>query len=195
MTDIMVRAENSPLVKRWTREACLRMEQIGLLQPPYELVEGAVNLMGQNIRHASAVRLLLYWLFAMFGKDFVLTQTSIDVAPEDNPTSEPMPDAIVLARPVDTLTDNPRPDEIRLLIEVSDSTLAYDLTTKAGLYARAGISEYWIVDLPERKLHIHRAPRSGTYGEVAIVAETETATVLGDADIAVQVSELLPPIR
>src|SRR5260221_6200696 len=183
----------SPRALLWTRTDCARLEQAGILHNPYELVEGAINLMGQNIRHASGVRLLLYWLFSVFGKESVLTQTSIDVAPEDNPTSEPMPDAIILARPVDTFTQNPRPDEIQLLVEASDSTLAYDLTTKANLYARAGIGEYWVVNLPERTLHIHRQPTKQGYAEVRLYQETDEVAASFAPDIRLTVSELLPP--
>lgn len=185
----------SPRAVLLTREDCLRLEQNGSLQEPYELVEGVVNFMGQNIRHGSAVRLLIHWLFAVFGLEYVVTQVSIDVHPEDNPTSESMPDLLVLAHPVDTYTRNPRPEEIRLLIEVSDTTLTYDRVAKAGLYARAGIPEYWIVSLPERAIHIYRTPQDGTYQHITTHAETEQVTPLAAPTSSVAVSQLLPGVQ
>ena len=196
MTTLLQKPElsspRSPRAILWTREDCARLEQANLLHNPYELVEGILNFTGENIRHAGIVRRLLVWLFEVFDKAVVLTQTSIDVHPEDNPTSEPEPDAIVLIRSADEFTQNPTPAEIRLCIEASDSTLTYDLTTKANLYARAGIIEYWVVNATERKLHVHRQPLNGTYQDVVVYSEAEEAAPLAAPQALVRVSELLP---
>ena len=79
------------------------------------------------------------------------------------------------------------------MVEVSDSTLAYDLTTKANLYARAGITEYWIINLPERSLLVHRQPTTTGYAEIRVWHETEAVATLFAQDVIVTVSELLPP--
>ena len=73
-----------------------------------------------------AVQFLLKWLAGIFGMDFVMQEPSIDVAPEDTSTGEPEPDVIVLARPFAALTSKPRAEAIRLLVEVSVTTLAFD---------------------------------------------------------------------
>lgn len=192
MADLIVPPENSPTAIRWTREDCAKLEQTGILNYRYELVEGVINRLGQNVGHANLVRLILAWLWKTFGENFIFSQTSIDVRPEDNPTSEPQPDAIVLARPADTFTSNPRPSEIRLLIEASDSTTRYDLTTKAYLYARAGIVEYWVVSLPDRTLTVHRNPQNGVYEEVRTFAEDDQAVCLAAPGKLVSVTALLP---
>ncbi|HLK59189.1 MAG TPA: Uma2 family endonuclease [Chthonomonadaceae bacterium] len=192
MADILTE-EHSPLAIRWTREDCENLERTGILTERYELVEGVINKMGQNIDHANIVRLLLSWLFRLFGDAFVLTQTSIDVRPEDNPTSEPQPNVIVVVRPAIEFKHNPTPADLRLVIEASDSTLMYDLTTKARLYARAEIVEYWVVNLPERKLHVHRNPMNGTYQEITVYSEAESAAPLAVPDSPVPVTQLLPP--
>ncbi|HLK61372.1 MAG TPA: Uma2 family endonuclease [Chthonomonadaceae bacterium] len=182
----------SPLAVHWTREECAGLEKAGFLNYPYELVEGVINKMGQNIRHAGVIRRILTWLFRIFGEAYVLTQTTIDVRPEDNPTSEPQPDAIVLTRADEDFEANPKPDELRLCIEVADTTLAYDLSVKAGLYARAGLIEYWVVNIPERKLHIHREPVNGTYENVTVHAETDTVATLAAPEAMLQVLKLFP---
>lgn len=85
------------------------------------------------------------------GLDCVETGSPIDVAPEDNATSEPEPDIIVLNRHSQEIrNENPSPADLRLVVEVSSSTLGFDLTTKAQLYARAGIQDYWVLDVEGR---------------------------------------------
>jgi hypothetical protein len=96
----------------------------------------------------------------------------IDVAPQDNPTSEPEPDIAVLAKTgPEYMGANPPASDVRLVIEVSDSTLAFDLGPKARLYARAGIPEYWVFDIGERRLIVHRSPQAGVYSMVTAYAE------------------------
>src|SRR5262249_49853880 len=98
-----------PLVpprKRWTREECSAMEKAGLIDlARYELIEGElIQRMGKNHPHNRALCSLPNWLRRVFGMDFVMQEPSIDVAPEDNPTSEPEPDVVVLNRPYHELT-------------------------------------------------------------------------------------------
>ena len=70
------------------------------------------------------------------------------MAAGDNATSEPEPDLIVLARRFTEYQEgNPQPSDVRLAVEVADSTIAFGPSVKARLYARAGIGEYWILDI------------------------------------------------
>jgi Uma2 family endonuclease len=196
MADTITRAapiaQISPKAVRWTRKDCDALERAGVLDYRYELVEGVINKMGQNLGHANAIRLLIGWLVATFGIDFFFVQTTIDVHPADNPTSAPEPDGIVLNRPAGGLAGVPTPADIRLLIEASDSTLNYDLTVKAALYARAQIPEYWVVSLPERRLYVHRRPEGGVYRNIASYGEHDMVSPFDDASPAVAVSALLP---
>ena len=68
----------------------------------------------------------------------------------------PKPDLIVLNREFETFDSNPQPQDIALLVEIADSTLNFDLTIKAALYARAGIAEYWVLDVVAKRLIVHR---------------------------------------
>ncbi len=101
-----------------------------------------------------------------FGTEHVQMETPIDVSADDNPFSEPEPDLIVTAKRCREYDTNPGPEEIRLLIEVSDSTVNYDLKRKAPLYARAGIADYWVVDIPAKLVHVHRNPLRGKYTSI-----------------------------
>ncbi len=181
-----------PEVVRWTRNDCDAFEKAGVLNYRYELIEGVIYKLSQNYRHAILIISVIFWLGQLFGKEFVLSQTSIDVRPEDNPTSEPMPDAIVLHGSSKFLTSNPKATQIQFCFEVSDSTLDYDLYSKSGLYARAGIPEYWVIDIPGRKLYVHRNASEGEYQAVTIYDETEFVSLLSKPDAPVKVSEFLP---
>lgn len=85
------------------------------------------------------------------------------------------------------------PTAALLVVEVADSSLTYDLGPKAALYAAGGVTEYWVVDIAARKLHVHRDPdaTAGRYGSVRVVDEGGSVTpVLGTS--AITVAALLP---
>jgi Uma2 family endonuclease len=78
--------------------------------------------------------------------------------------SEPLPDiAVVRARSDHYLAGHPSADEVWLVIEVSDSTLAYDREVKAALYANHGVTELWVIDLAQLQLLRYRKPADGRY--------------------------------
>jgi Uma2 family endonuclease len=171
----------------------VKLENSGALTYRYELVEGDIlPKMGQKLPHGIGVNRLTAYCFSVFGADYTLSQTTIDVFPEDNPTSEPEPDICVLNIPLAELFENPAPTQIRLLIEVSDTTLRFDLTTKASLYARAGIVEYWVLDLNNRKLIVHRDPVRGVYSSIMDYPETASVAPLSTPISPVLVATLLP---
>jgi len=170
-----------PPRKRWTRAECLALEASGLWdRERLELVHGElITKMGKKRPHVNALVAVQAWLVRTFGEQFVNPEAPIDVAPEDNPTNEPEPDLVVLAKPSrEFQAANPRPADLRLVIEISDSTLSFDLTTKAELYARAVIVEYWVVDVAARRLIVHRDPREGLYQLVTAYGEDESVTPL-----------------
>ena len=79
--------------------------------------------------------------------------------------------AIVRRRPDFYATKHPDPEDVLLLIEVSDTTLAYDRGVKLPLYAAAGIPEVWIVDLERRRVLVHRQPTGATHFDITMVGE------------------------
>lgn len=185
-----------PPRKRWTREECRTLDSTGLWdRERLELIEGdLLTRMSKNRPHVIAYVLMLEWLTQVFGALYLNPESPIDVAPEDNPTSEPEPDFAVLTKiATEYTTGNPAPSDIRLLIEISDSTLAFDLGPKARLYARAAIAEYWVVDLENRRLHVHRDPTNGIYSTVTTCDETQTLTPLTAPAALLNISAILPP--
>ena len=87
---------------------------------------------------------------------------------------------------------HPTPADVLLLIEVADSTLEYDRTVKLSLYAEAGIAEYWIVNLVDSCIEVHRKPRpDGQYDEVQRFDRGQSVTVPGFSDCVLAVDQAL----
>jgi Uma2 family endonuclease len=186
-------APDDPPHKRWTREDCVVLESVGLLEPErYELIEGElIQKVPKNLPHMRSVVLFIEWLIGLFGARFVVPDPSIDVAPEDNPSSEPEPDVIVLTQPIVSLSSKPRPQDIRMLVEVAVSTLSFDLKTKASLYARAGIADYWVLDVRGRRMLVHRDPAEGRYRSIVAYNEDELVAPLAAPAAQIRVGDLL----
>jgi Uma2 family endonuclease len=184
-----------PTRKRWTRAECATLEASGLLdQENLELVEGElISKMGKKRPHVNAFTVLQAWLMQAFGWRFLNSEAPIDVAPEDNPTNEPVPDIIVLQQDQSRFTSNPRPQDLRLVVEIADTSLGFDLKIKAALYARAGVPEYWVLDVAGRRLLVHRNPQAGTYADVAAYSEHESVSPLAAPQAQFRVADAFPP--
>jgi Uma2 family endonuclease len=105
--------------------------------------------------------------------------------------SEPEPDVMVLARREDFYrTKHPVASEVLLLIEVSDSSLAYDQGIKRALYARYGIHEYWVVDLAGRRVFTYREPGESGYAYSRASSHAETISPLAFPALQLSVREL-----
>jgi Uma2 family endonuclease len=102
-------------------------------------------------------------VLACQGRAIVSPQNSLRL----NLLNVSQPDFAVLRRRADFYAtgDRPGPADVLLLIEVADSSLAFDRTVKLPLYARAGIAEYWIVDLKQSVLNAYRQPVADVYAE------------------------------
>lgn len=85
---------------------------------------------------------------------------------------------MVTTKSVREFMANPRPGEIRLAVEVFDTTVKYDRTMKASLYAWAGTQEHWIIAVPHKRLIVQRAPNNGEYTSITIHASGEAITRL-----------------
>jgi Uma2 family endonuclease len=171
----------APPRKRWTRNECECLRDAGALNyDDLELIDGElINTMSKGRPHSNTVLLLRNWLLGVFGLLFVQQETPIDVAPGDNALNEPEPDLAVTSRPFNEYSvGNPPPSDICIVIEVSHTTLAFDRSAKAGLYARAEIADYWIVDIANRQILVHRDPREGQYRSITAYSEQETIAPL-----------------
>jgi len=108
-----------------------------------------------------------------------------------DPFNVPQPDLLLLRPPSGAYRSRPPgPADVLLLIEVADSSLAYDRTTKLPLYARHAIPEVWLLDLAAGALELHRAPAGGAYGTLERLTAGR-ATALLVPGLAVDVAAIL----
>jgi len=107
--------------------------------------------------------------------------------------SEPQPD-IVLARPdIERYrTAHPGPEDILLVVEISDTTLARDRDVKLPLYAAAGIPEVWLMNLPQDRIEVYRDPAPEGYRSITLVPREGVVTPLAFPDVTIPCTELLP---
>lgn len=182
----------APPRKRWTRAEFEAMFACTAELEQLELVDGElISTMAKGRRHVIGQKEIRGWLEDVFGRPFVDTEAPIDVAPEDNAVNEPVPDVVVLRRPSkDYPLGNPGPEDLRLVVEISATSLGFDLTTKARLYARAGIAEYWVLDIAGRRMIVHREPREGEYRSVEAYSEEESVAPLAAPESSLRVGEL-----
>ena len=187
-----IAAPYDPPRKRWTREECEVMAKSGLDLERLELIDGdLISRMSKNRPHVNTLWTLLNWLIQTFGFDYVQQEAPINVAPFDNSTNEPEPDLSVVRKPYrEFRTANPGPADLNLVIEISDSSLDFDLRKKAQLYARAGIIEYWVVDVNRQRLIVHRDPSAGAYKSITEYAGSEQVTPLAAPQSALTVESI-----
>lgn len=186
-----VPAAPNPPRKRWTRAELALIEGTGVFdRQRVELIEGElIEKMPKNPPHVDAATLLLGWLMQIFGIRFVNSEAPIDVAPED----QPVPDIIVLKRESKEFrTTPPQAADLNLVVEVADTSLPFDLTTKAALYARAGIVEYWVVDLVSRRIIVHGNAQAGSYESVISYDENDAIAPLAALGSSLAVREIFP---
>ena len=109
--------------------------------------------------------------------------------------SEPEPDlAVVRGQVLDYLDHHPQSTEVQLVVEVADTTLKRDCEVKEKVYARAGIADYWVLDVGNRRLYLFREPTPMGYASHRILTEPASLSPLAFPDISIQLSEILPPV-
>lgn len=177
---------------RITVDEYYRMAEVGILAPDarVELIEGEIIDMGKiGTAHArSTVHLTRLLMEAVGTRATVLPQVPLHLSD----ISEPIPDlALVRTEAASYKEGHPRPTDTFLVIEVSDSTLRYDLQIKASLYARHAIPEYWIVDLPGRQVRFFRSPDSGQYTDVTSTGAPGVVSPLALPEVRIDLAHVL----
>lgn len=153
------------LAKHWiTVDEYERMGEAGIFPPDarLELLEGEIYEMSPiGSQHAACVDALALILTEMASRKFIVrTQSPIRL----DDFSEPQPDIALLGWRDDFYRHaHPTPADILLVIEVADTTLESDRRYKLPLYAKAGIAEAWLVNLPEESIELYAEPADGAY--------------------------------
>lgn len=183
-----------PQTRKFTVAEYYRMVEVGILGPDerVELIEGEIIVMPAiGPEHADDVD-EYNDVFARYapGRFRIRIQNPIHL--DDG--SEPQPDVSLLVRRSEGYrAAHPTPDEVLLVIEVADSSLAFDLQVKARLYGRAGIPETWVKNLPEDCIERFTEPGPDGYARHTVHRRGETLTPMRLPDLELAVDDLLPP--
>lgn len=170
--------------RRFTRAEYQRMGEVGILgeDDRVELIRGEIVEMSPiGHRHSAFIGNLTQLLVTrLAGRALVWVQNPIALTDD----TEPQPDLSVLRhRTVPYKEREAYPEDVLLLIEVADSSLAYDRSTKLRLYAEARIPEYWIVDCSAETVDVHRDPGPAGYQDVRRASATLTLQALPDVEL------------
>ncbi len=191
-------SEATVRTRKWTRLEYERLVEQEILGPEerIELLGGAMVVKEpQHSPHATGIRLAARALRGVFGEGWdVGAQLPVALDAE----SEPEPDISVVQGDARDYRDA-HPTRPVLIVEVSLSRVAFDREHKGSLYARAGIADYWIVNLPDRRVEVYREPvRDGAvpfgwrYGRALTAGPDETVSPLAAPAATVAVADLLP---
>jgi Uma2 family endonuclease len=180
---------------KWTRAEFLRLDELGFFgQHRVQLVFGEIYEMSpMGWPHSLSVGLVGDALRKVFATGHWVGEQRPFHAGE----SQPFPDVAVYPGTARSFTDHP--ETAVLLVEVADSSFEFDTTTKAELYATAGIPEYWVLDVNARRLHVFRDPAPLPAGLAATnyrsrtdIEATGTVSPLAAPSAVIAVADLLP---
>ncbi|MBA2692732.1 MAG: Uma2 family endonuclease [Rubrobacter sp.] len=177
---------------RFSADEFLKMGEAGIFDETsrVELIEGEIVEMNPiGTHHAGNVSRLLN-LFAGKVRDvaIVAVQNPVHLAGH----SEPQPDIALLKPREDFYSEHhPKPEDVYLLVEVADTSLAHDRDVKVPLYARYGIPEYWIVDLSNREVLAYSRPEDGKYRITERVKSGDELACRTLPNLSVKVEEIL----
>lgn len=187
---------------RWTREDFHRALELGFFSEddPIELIAGELYAESPQSRiHYKAIKRVARVLRQAFGEDYSVDEQGPAAM---NVGSEPEPDVTVVRGDFEDYDDHPSPPDIALVVEVSDTSLAKDRLIKGGNYARAGIRDYWLLNLKNRTLEMRRGPgpveddeTDIRYRSLAILGENDSVTPLELAGTEIPVATLFQPSR
>jgi len=189
---------SEPHTRLWTREEYYKMAETGVLRPGerVELIGGEVIAMvPQDSPHYTAIDLVEEELRKIFSAGYVVrVQGPLD----SGLTSLPEPDVAVVRG---TIRDYAKahPTTALLVVEVAESSLAYDRSIKVSLYASAGIPDYWILNLIDRRLEVFRdpiampgQPHGYGYRTCTYYLAADAVTPLAAGQGSISVADLLP---
>ncbi|MEG4352275.1 Uma2 family endonuclease [Microcoleus sp. LAD1_D3] len=191
----MLTTEAAFTLRKWTVKEYHKLGEMGFFHPEerVELLSGnIIKMSAKGTAHTSATRRTASVLSDLLGNQAAV-YTQDPIALDDN--SEPEPDiAVVRIDPFDYATHHPTPSEVYLIIEVADTSLAYDREIKAKIYARSGIADYWVLNVGDRQLHVFREPTENGYQSEVILGETASISPLEFPAFNIAIQAMLPPL-
>lgn len=193
MTTVAITEKRSAIVpKRFTVEEFHKMTEAGILpeESGWEIIDGyLINKMSIGSKHASVVKKLNRRLTLMCEDQAIISVQDPIYIDQYN---QPEPDIALLRSREDFYEkSHPRPADVLLLIEVSNSTVETDREIKRMLYAEAGIEEFWLVNLKENTVECYSSPKNGSYRLAQIFEAGEAVESKKIANLVLQVEEIL----
>lgn len=195
----LVRNSTTYQTRRWTRAEYARLIETGVFHPDerLELIGGELIVRErQGASHSLAIELINEALRAAFGAGWRI-RVQLPVALDDE--SEPEPDFSVVPGTPRQVPLDPKPACPALVVEVAESTLAFDRNVKSSLYARARVPDYWIVNLVDRVLEVYREPAAADeapfgwrYGQIQTLRSGDSVSALALPSTRIAVADLLP---
>ena len=178
--------------RAWTVDEYERMAEAGILTEDdrVELIEGEIVQMSPiGSRHAACVNRVAAWLQRKIGQDTIISvQNPIRL----NDYTEPQPDIAVLRLQADFYAPaHPTPADVLLVIEVAETSLAYDRDVKLPRYAEAQIPEVWLIDLAGATVTHYAQPRNGVYADVHPAQRGEVLIARTFPNVLVPVDDLV----
>jgi Uma2 family endonuclease len=166
-----------------------RMGEAGILREDerVELIFGElIPMNAKGARHETVKRALLeLWFSRKPVQSALLPETTLRLSPD----TFIEPDFLIFPRAVRVAALGA--DAIELAVEISDTSLAYDLEFKPRIYAHFGIRELWVIDVIGGRIHVHRDPEDGRYLTTSVAdARTPVTPAFAPADFAVRLGEL-----
>lgn len=169
-----------------------RMGEMNLFAPEsrVELIEGQIfDMPPIGTEHSGCIDWLNQnWFMQLQGKALIRVQNPLRLGD----FSEPQPDIMLLKPRADFYRKaHPQAEDVLLLIEVADSSVDYDKTIKIPLYARYGICETWIINIPEQLIHIYQQPENNSYKIKIDKQQNENLTAQAFPEIQFTVKQIL----
>ena len=186
-----------PRLRRWTRREYDHLIELGFFQDErLELLDGILAVREpQGSRHNATIRRVVETLRGALGDAWQI-DSQFAIALDDD--SEPEPDVAVVPRDPHMYRDA-HPSDPRLVIEVAESSYRIDHDYKSSLYARAGVPEYWLIDVVSDRVEVHRAPEAWSeaavgwrYESVVTLDRSATVTPAFAPGVTISVADLLP---
>lgn len=176
----------------WSVDAFVKAFDAGVFghDARLELIQGRIfEIMGQGPRHSTLASVIADMLRDAAGKRLAVREEKpVRIAAD----SQPIPDILVLkGQQTDYNNHQPEPNEVELLVEISVTSLEYDLGGKAQQYARAGIREYWAVAEKDDAIIVHREPSAEGYQNTSRLTGTNTLSPLAMPEVVWTVDALL----
>ncbi len=184
--------------KRFTVDEYHQLIELGFLKEDdrIELIRGElIQMVAKGTAHTVCGSIVCRQLDRLLGDRAVIRGQDPITLPNQ---SEPEPDAVIArGRDEDYLAHHPYPEDIFLVVEIADSTLIYDQTTKLEIYAEARISHYWIVNLNAYQLECYSQPYQNAQGKFNYLSKQiylpdDSVAIPGFADVLLHLRRIFP---